>query len=78
MIEHHQTLEPKTRVAYIPLHAEGDINHPDVEYGRVSSTNSHTVFVKFDKSVGRLGWDGTTSQGVDPYYLVNIDSPAHP
>lgn len=28
---------PGTQVAYIPPHANGDINHPDVEFGFVTS-----------------------------------------
>lgn len=38
---------PGTPVAYIPLHANGDIEHPDVEYGIVSSSNEKYVFVKY-------------------------------
>lgn len=51
---------------YVPLHAHGDVNHPDVEHGAVSSFNGHSVFVKFDKQVQKFGWDGTTSQACDP------------
>lgn len=36
------------RVKYLPHHAEGDPNHPDVKTGCVSSTNSSWVFVKYD------------------------------
>ncbi len=39
--------EPKMQVAYIPTHAEGDINHKDVEYGFVTSTNDQFVFCRF-------------------------------
>lgn len=35
------------RVAYIPYHANGDINHPDVEYGIVTGMNKEYVFVRF-------------------------------
>ena len=35
------------RVAYIPYHANGNINHPDVEYGEVTSMNKEYVFVRF-------------------------------
>jgi hypothetical protein len=59
-----------SRVAYVPRHAEGDMEHPDVEQGVVSSVNSKYVFVKFDKHLTRLGWDGTTSQACDPDDLV--------
>jgi len=60
------------RVAYIPTHAHGDIGHKDVEYGRVSSTNEKFVFVRFDKTVARLGWEGTTSQSCRPEDLVKV------
>lgn len=62
------------RVAYIPLHAHGDIHHPDVEHGTVSSarktSNGEVVFVKFDKQLNQFGWEGTTSQSCDPTDLV--------
>lgn len=58
------------RVAYVPLHANGDLGHPDVERGTVSSKNEHNVFVKFDKQVKKFGWEGTTSQSCDPSDLV--------
>lgn len=34
-------------VAYIPYHAGGRINHPDVEYGEVTGKNNSYIFVKF-------------------------------
>jgi len=36
------------------------------EFGNVSSTNAKYVFVKFDKQVQKLGWDGATSQSCRP------------
>lgn len=57
---------PKQRVTYIPRHAEGNANHPDSEHGTVSSVGAQYVFVKFDKQLNTLGWDGTTSQACDP------------
>lgn len=56
----------RLRVAYIPNHADGDINHPDVEYGYVSSRNNYYIFVRFDYQVNKLGWDETTSQACLP------------
>lgn len=59
------------RVVYVPLHAKGDVNHPDCEHGRISSFGGiGNVFVKFDAQVERLGWDGTTSQSCDACNLV--------
>jgi hypothetical protein len=31
------TLKRGTQIAYIPMHANGDINHPDVEFGFVTT-----------------------------------------
>lgn len=62
------------RVRYVPGHAYGDHHHPDCELGTVSSVSptSGTVFVKFDKQVSRIGWEGTTAQGCNPEDLVKV------
>jgi hypothetical protein len=60
------------KVAYVPTHARGDLNHHAVERGLVSSHNDKYVFVKFDKQLAKFGWDGTTSQSCDPADLVPI------
>jgi hypothetical protein len=67
-----EDIKPKMRVAYVPGHAHDDINHPDVEYGTVSSDNGKNVFVKFDKQLSRFGWGGTTSQSCHPGNLVAV------
>lgn len=59
----------RQRVAYVPLHADGDVSHPDTELGFVSSVGEKNVFVKFDDQLEKLGWDGTTSQACDPNSL---------
>ena len=59
------------RVVYVPTHAFGDLKHPDVEHGTVSSCNEHYAFVKFDKQLNKLGWAGTTSQSCNPEDLVH-------
>lgn len=59
-------IKPKMRVIYVPLHANGDLTHPDVEHGTVSSANDKYAFVKFDRQLVKFGWDGTTSQSCDP------------
>jgi len=56
----------KRRVCYIPGHAHGDSNRPDCELGYVSSHNDKNIFVKFDKQLGNLGWEQTTSQACSP------------
>jgi len=60
------------RVAYVPMHAHGDLEHSDVEHGEVNTSNDLYVFVKFDKNVKDLGWDGATSQSCRPEDLVKI------
>lgn len=39
-------------VTYIPPHADGDITHPDVEKGIISSFNEHALFVRFQSATG--------------------------
>lgn len=65
---------PGQRVRYIPGHAHGDRCHPDCEDGTVSSLgpDNANVRVRFDKQVGRLGWDGATAQACDPGDLVAL------
>ena len=65
-------IKPQMRVAYVPLHANGDLNHKDVERGTVSSINAKFAFVKFDKQLNKFGWDGTTSQSCNPSDLQLI------
>ena len=58
------------RVAYVPNHATGIANHPDVECGVVSSSNDLYVFVKFDKHVANVGLYGATAQSCRPEDLM--------
>ena len=59
-------------VAYIPMHAHGEIEHPDVEVGIVSSVTDKMVFVKYFPALKRFGWEGTTSQATMPFDLINL------
>jgi hypothetical protein len=34
-------MRPGTQIAYVPTHANGDINHPDVEFGFVVSRSGN-------------------------------------
>lgn len=64
--------KPLERVAYIPNHAHGNINHPDTIWGYVSSTNSSFVFVKFDRYLqGAQTWN-ITAQACKPTDLINF------
>lgn len=65
-------VKPQMRVAYIPRHAKGDLNHKDVELGTVSSVGELYVFVRFDKEVANLGWDATRSKACDAADLKAI------
>ena len=65
-------IRPGMRVAYVPLHAHGNVKHPDVERGAVSSCNSRYAFVRFDRQVEKFGWEGTTSQSCKPEDLVAL------
>jgi len=47
-------MKPGTQIAYIPLHAEGDINHPDVELGFVVSERGDAHFCRYWRK-GHLG-----------------------
>lgn len=66
-----EELKSGMRVAYMPTHADGDLMHPDVEHGTVSSVNSKYAFVRFDKQVSKFGWEGTTSQSCQPSDLYH-------
>lgn len=57
-------------VAYVPMHANGNLMHPDVEDGVVSSKNDRFVFVKYHKQVSNLGWEGATAQATRPEDLI--------
>lgn len=42
-------LKPGTQVAYVPNHVEGDLTHPDVQYGFVTAvhTELQTAHVRY-------------------------------
>lgn len=67
-----EDIKPQMRVAYVPRHAKGNANHPDVERGTVSSTNAIYAFVKFDKQLKEFGWDSTTSKACPPGELIPL------
>lgn len=43
-----------TQIAYIPMHAEGNIDHPDVEFGFVTSQREGAHFCRY-WCAGHLG-----------------------
>ena len=52
--------EQGTQIAYIPNHADGDINHHDVEFGFVTSRRGDRVFCRYWIK-GRIGTLRTTA-----------------
>jgi len=60
-----------TQIAYIPTHAGGDINHPDVQFGFVTSERGDTVFCRFwsKHSPGEL-CTKANSEGADRTNIV--------
>lgn len=47
LAKRHKMFEPGTQIAYIPTHADGDINHPDVEFGFVVSSRENDSFCRY-------------------------------
>lgn len=42
-------------VIYVPLHAKGDLSHPDCEYGTITSFNERVVFVRYGVGITSAG-----------------------
>ena len=61
---------PLARVMYVPNHAHGDIDHPDCEYGTISSVRDNLVFVKFYQCIRAFGWEEAASIACNPDSLV--------
>lgn len=40
-------MERGTQIAYIPHHANGDVTHPDVEFGFVTSVGKGVAFCRY-------------------------------
>jgi len=68
-------MKPGTQVAYIPDHALGDIKHPDVEFGFVTSEKNAVHFCRYWKR-NELGILRTTanSESTSTDHLVEKDS----
>lgn len=66
-------LKPGTQIAYIPSHAEGNIEHPDVEFGFVTgaSSNSHHHFCRYWRKGSKAALRTTANSECTPdEYLV--------
>ena len=57
-----EIIESGDRVIYVPTHAEGNINHPDCEYGIVKSWNKRGIFVNYVRN----GIPQMTAELTDP------------
>lgn len=67
------------QILYIPNHAEGDRDHPDCEFGFVTSTKINTVFCRYWRN---RPWSNKpkaelrtryNSEGTDPSNLIKHD-----
>ena len=61
------------RVIYIPMHAEGNRNHPDCEHGVVSRPGTFTTWVLYDCAAiphMTTGDEPYTAQATDNRELV--------
>jgi hypothetical protein len=58
-----QDLKPGDQIAYVPRHARGALNHPDVEYGFVTrlSHDGETAFCRYWQGRGK---EGLRSEGL--------------
>jgi len=36
-----------TQIAYVPMHADGDLDHPDVEFGFITSVRDDAAFCRY-------------------------------
>ena len=48
------TYKKGDQIAYIPMHADGDISHPDVEFGFVMSDNGDNCWCRYFREVKNL------------------------
>ena len=67
------------RVLYVPMHVSPTpewkhADHPDCEWGTVSSATADTVFVQFDAQVRRVGWAGATAKACDRSNLLKKEA----
>ena len=63
-----------TQIAYIPLHAEDDIAHPDVEVGFVTSVHGNIAFCRYwskfapDELRTKANSEATPMDRIRPYF----------
>jgi hypothetical protein len=59
--------KPGTQIAYIPSHAKGDINHPDVEFGFIQYTTTDGAFCRYWNKNFMLGLRTTANSELTPF-----------
>lgn len=65
-------IERGTQIAYIPRHAKGDINHPGVEFGFVTTKMSYGAFCRFWNKDGKSLRTTANSELVGEFSLLTI------
>lgn len=63
--------EPRDQIAYIPQHAKGDINHPDVDFGFVVHVRRNLIFCRYWMPDFLELRTITVSEGTPIQYLVH-------
>jgi hypothetical protein len=43
----HTEMKRGTQIAYVPRHANGDLKHPDVEFGFITSLRENCAFCRY-------------------------------
>lgn len=68
-------MKPGTQIAYIPTHANDDLEHPDVEFGFVTSERGDSHFCRYwiKGQPGKLR-TVSCSELTPSYMLVEIES----
>lgn len=69
-----EQIKPEMRVLYSPALEIMAGDYKCIQIGEVSSKNDQYAFVKFDKQVKRIGWNGTTAGACDPGDLAKVSS----
>lgn len=68
-------MKPGTQIAYVPTHAEGNMKHPDVQFGFVTSERGDSHFCRYWRN-GHTGELRTVanSELTPNFLLVEVES----
>ena len=64
----------KQQVAYIPLHACGDVTHPDVQFGFVGTMKGNNIFVHYWRKGEHVLRTLSGAENTDKDLLIAYDS----